>query len=148
MLFFGEYTVEVRSSNLLSPKPYLKACKKITCRLFFLPHRDDNIFSVGHRKWYGGMLKVWAQRAFKLYGDELPTEIRNHFSLACADISPHWARHTGATMLLNAGAGLDAVGDILGHRDRKTTMRYAKIQPRTKRNTIAMMPSMEPNPLL
>jgi site-specific recombinase XerD len=45
-------------------------------------------------------------------------------------------------MLLNVGADLDAVGEILGHRDRKITMRYAKIQPRTKRNTIALMPSI------
>ena len=104
---------------------------------------DDKIFNVGHKKWYGCMLKVWAQRAFELYGHELSHEIRNHFSWACKDISPHWARHTGATMLLNAGADLDAVGDILGHRDRKTTMRYAKIHPRTKRSTIAMMPSIE-----
>ena len=104
---------------------------------------DDKIFNVGHKKWYGGMLKVWAQRAFELYGHELSHEIRNHFSWACKDISPHWARHTGATMLLNAGADLDAVGDILGHRDRKTTIRYAKIHPRTKRSTIAMMPSIE-----
>ncbi|NTV47904.1 MAG: tyrosine-type recombinase/integrase, partial [Chlorobiales bacterium] len=65
-----------------------------------------------------------------------------HFSWACKDLSPHWARHTGATLLLNAGAQLDAVGDILGNKDKKTTMRYAKIHPRTKRSTIAMMPSI------
>jgi integrase/recombinase XerD len=103
---------------------------------------DDKIFDLGHKKWYGCMLKTWAERAFRLYGDELETEIRNHFSWACKDLSPHWARHTGATLLLNAGAQLDAVGDILGHKDKKTTMRYAKIHPRTKRSTIAMMPSI------
>lgn len=104
------------------------------------PH--EPIFDIGHKRWYGSMLKVWAKRAYALYGAELPTEIRTHFSWACEDLSPHWARHTGATMLLNFGADLDAVGEILGHRDRKTTMRYAKIQPRTKRNTIALMPSI------
>lgn len=104
------------------------------------PH--EPIFDLGHKKWYGSMLKRWAERAFDLHGDELSPEIRTHFSWACHELSPHWARHTGATMLLNAGADLDAVGEILGHRDRKTTMRYAKIQPRTKRNTIAMMPSI------
>jgi integrase len=100
----------------------------------------DNIFDIGHKKWYGAMLKTWAKRAFELYADELEPEVRNHFSWACRELSPHWARHTGATMLLNAGAHFDAVGDILGHRDKKTTMRYAKILPRTKRSTIAMMP--------
>ena len=103
---------------------------------------QDPIFDIGHKKWFGLMLKTWAKRAFDRHGDELPPEIRNHFSWACEDLSPHWARHTGATMLLNFGADLDAVGDILGHRDRKTTMRYAKIQPRTKRNTMALMPSI------
>lgn len=102
----------------------------------------DPIFDIGHKKWFGLMLKTWAKRAFERYGDELTAEIRNHFNWACEELSPHWARHTGATMLLNVGADLDAVGDILGHRDRKTTMRNAKIQPRTKRSTIAMMPSI------
>jgi site-specific recombinase XerD len=47
-----------------------------------------------------------------------------------------------ATMLLNFGADLDAVGDILGHRGFTVTMRYAKVQPRTKRNTMALLPSI------
>lgn len=102
----------------------------------------DHIFSIGNKKWFGSMLKVWATRAYDLYADELEPEVRHHFSWACRELSPHWARHTGATMLLNAGAQFDAVGDILGHRDKKTTMRYAKIHPRTKRTTIAMMPSI------
>lgn len=102
----------------------------------------EPIFDIGNKKWYGSMLKVWARRAYEEYGSELPYEIRIHFSWACEELSPHWARHTGATMLLNFGADLDAVGEILGHRDRKTTMRYAKVQPRTKRNTIALMPSI------
>ena len=102
----------------------------------------DPIFDIGHKRWYGAMLKIWATRAFDNYGDELPAEIRYHFSWAAQELSPHWARHTGATMLLNFGADLDAVGEILGHRDRKTTMRYAKIQPRTKRCTMALLPNI------
>jgi len=106
---------------------------------------NDPIFSVGHKKWFGTMLKAWAKRAYEMHGHELPQEIRYHFSWACEDISPHWARHTGASMLLNAGASLEAIGDILGHRHRKTTMRYAKIHPQTKHSTIAMMPRIEDN---
>ena len=106
---------------------------------------DDPIFDIGHKKRYGSMLKTWAQRAYERYGKELPQEIRFHFSWASREISPHWARHTGATMLLNAGASLEAVGEILGHIDRKTTMRYAKIHPQTKRSTIAMMPTFRNN---
>jgi len=106
---------------------------------------DDPIFDIGHKKRYGSMLKKWAERAYERYGDELPQEVRYHFSWASKEISPHWARHTGATMLLNAGASLEAVGEILGHVDRKTTMRYAKIHPQTKRSTIAMMPTFKNN---
>lgn len=106
---------------------------------------DDPIFDIGHKKRYGSMLKKWAERAYERYGDELPQEVRYHFSWASKEISPHWARHTGATMLLNAGASLEAVGEILGHIDRKTTMRYAKIHPQTKRSTIAMMPTFRNN---
>jgi site-specific recombinase XerD len=122
---------------------YLKQARELAkVRLGRELTADDPIFDIGHKKWYGEMLKIWAQRAFDRYGDELPFEIRTHFSWACHELSPHWARHTGATMLLNFGADLDAVGDILGHRNRKTTMRYAKIQPRTKRNTMALMPNI------
>ncbi|NTV02992.1 MAG: site-specific integrase [Chlorobiaceae bacterium] len=122
---------------------YLKQARELAkVRLGREPKPHEPIFDIGHKKWYGTMLKTWAKRAYDKHGDELSAEIRTHFSWACQDLSPHWARHTGATMLLNVGADLDAVGEILGHRDRKTTMRYAKIQPRTKRNTIALMPSI------
>lgn len=43
-------------------------------------------------------------------------------------ITTHWARHTGATMLLNAGVNMETVAKILGHSStRITRSTYAKL---------------------
>ena len=43
-------------------------------------------------------------------------------------ITTHWARHTGATMLLNAGVDMETVAKILGHSSTKITRStYAKL---------------------
>ena len=43
-------------------------------------------------------------------------------------ITTHWARHTGATLLLNAGVGMETVAKILGHSSTKITRSvYAKL---------------------
>ena len=43
-------------------------------------------------------------------------------------ITTHWARHTGATMLLNAGVDMETVAKILGHSStRITRSTYAKL---------------------
>jgi len=43
-------------------------------------------------------------------------------------ISSHWARHTGATMLLNMGVEMEVVAKILGHSSTKITRQvYAKL---------------------
>jgi len=103
---------------------------------------DEPIFEVGHKRWYGAMLKVWAARAFELYGHELPAQIQAHFAQAAKRLSPHWARHTGATLLLNAGVSLQVVGDLLGHKDRKTTARYAKVYDSAKYDATQKMPKL------
>ena len=47
-------------------------------------------------------------------------------------ISSHWARHTGATMLLNGGAGMEIVSKVLGHSSTKITREvYAKLLDET-----------------
>jgi integrase len=38
-------------------------------------------------------------------------------------------RHTFASSALAAGAGLDTIGLLLGHRKRETTLRYAHLTP-------------------
>ena len=42
-------------------------------------------------------------------------------------------RHTFATQLLNAGASLEVVKELMGHRSLDVTLRYTQLYDRTKR---------------
>lgn len=47
-------------------------------------------------------------------------------------ITTHWARHTGATLLLNAGVPIEIVSKVCGHSTIKMTEKiYAKLLPKT-----------------
>lgn len=47
-------------------------------------------------------------------------------------VSTHWARHTGATMLLNEGIDMQIVSKICGHSSTKITEQvYAKLLDET-----------------
>jgi integrase/recombinase XerD len=48
-------------------------------------------------------------------------------------VGPHALRHTAATEMLKAGATLPEIGQVLRHRDQKTTARYAKVDRRALR---------------
>jgi integrase/recombinase XerD len=47
--------------------------------------------------------------------------------------SPHSLRHTFATQLLNAGASLEVLKELMGHRSLDVTLRYTQLYDRTKR---------------
>jgi len=47
--------------------------------------------------------------------------------------APHSLRHTFATQLLNAGASLEVVKELMGHRSLQMTLRYTQLYDRTKR---------------
>lgn len=53
-------------------------------------------------------------------------------------VTTHWARHTGATLLLNAGVPIEVVSKICGHSSIKMTENiYAKMLPKTVVNEVA-----------
>ncbi len=47
--------------------------------------------------------------------------------------SPHCLRHTFATELLNAGASLEVIKELMGHRSITMTLRYTQLYDATKR---------------
>ena len=55
-------------------------------------------------------------------------------------VSSHWARHTGATLLLNSGVDMEVVSKVLGHSStRMTRMIYAKMLDETIANAMEKM---------
>jgi site-specific recombinase XerD len=83
---------------------------------------------------------VFPSRLTRKGGLPLSTrQIRNRMScyLKLAGItkaySPHSLRHTFATQLLNAGASLEVVKELMGHRSLDMTLRYTQLYDRTKR---------------
>ena len=56
-----------------------------------------------------------------------------HISHELMRASPHWFRHTSATHRQEAGARLETTQQELGHANPSTTLRYAKIASRARR---------------
>lgn len=58
-------------------------------------------------------------------------------------ISSHWARHTGATMLLNSGMNMEIVSKVLGHSSTKITREvYAKLLDETVADAMTRFENM------
>ena len=70
------------------------------------------------RRWPRKLAKITAQQAARAGMN----------AIGRPDASFHTLRHSTATAILDAGESLDMVGDILRHRDKRSTQRYAHRQ--------------------
>jgi len=83
-----------------------------TCRTIFVAHRAP------HRPFKDGQIvNAILKDALKATGQKPVTPY----------VGSHVLRHSLATQLVNAGASLDEVGDVLRHRARSSTMIYARL---------------------
>jgi integrase/recombinase XerD len=83
-----------------------------TCRTVFVTHRAP------HRAFKDGqIINAILKDALAATGQKPVTPY----------VGSHLLRHSLATRLVNAGASLDEVGDVLRHRSRTSTMIYARL---------------------
>lgn len=83
-----------------------------TCRTVFVTHRAP------HRAFKDGQIvNTILKDALAATGQKPVTPY----------VGSHLLRHSLATRLVNAGASLDEVGDVLRHRSRSSTMIYARL---------------------
>lgn len=86
-----------------------------------------------------------AMKVLKKYNYKLPliSNVKyNQYIKVCAQmagidkpLTTHWARHTGATIMLNEGVDMEVVAKILGHSSTKITRQiYAKLMDKTVAN--------------
>lgn len=76
---------------------------------------------------YGGSLPIISNVKYNAYLKVVAQSAR-----VDKPITSHWARHTGATLLLNAGVNIEVVAKILGHATTKQTREtYAKLLDET-----------------
>lgn len=82
------------------------------CRTMFVAHRAP------HRPFKDGQIvNAILKDALKATGQKPTTPY----------VGSHLLRHSLATQLVNTGASLDEVGDVLRHRSRSSTMIYARL---------------------
>lgn len=104
MVYSGKRTKTGREFTFLILKPAMDVLKKYDYKLPIISNEK-----------YGQYLKLCAQMA----GIDKP-------------LSSHWARHTGATLLLNSGVDMEVVAKVLGHSSTNITRStYAKLLDKT-----------------
>ena len=116
--FSSEYIIEVEGMKVYTGNRH-KTQQEFTIPLLkpaldILSKYDNKLPIISNVK-YNEYIKIVAQSA----GIDKP-------------VSSHWARHTGATLLLNAGVDMQIVSKICGHSSTKITEKiYAKLLDKT-----------------
>ncbi len=103
IVYFGDYVIELYNKYMLIRDKLLKGKKS---DYLFINNKGDNLTVSGVTNMLNMILKK--------------VSIKN-------DISPHTLRHTFATHMLNAGADLKSVQELLGHSSLSTTSIYTHI---------------------
>ncbi|WP_128095069.1 tyrosine-type recombinase/integrase [Brucella pituitosa] len=99
-----------------------------TCRTMFVSHRAP------HRPFKDGQIvNAILKDALKATGQKPSTPY----------VGSHLLRHSLATQLVNNGASLDEVGDVLRHRSRSSTMIYARLDIDGLRSVAQPWPAAE-----
>ena len=95
---------------------YGSRCANLLKRYLSLDHRESPYLLIG-------------KKSEKLNEREIRAIVTNTAKKAglAVHVSPHTLRHTYATHMLNEGADLKSVGDLLGHESLSTTQIYTHV---------------------
>jgi integrase len=89
---------------------------------------EDRVFKgLKYSAWNNHILAEWVWK---------DAGIQKHITFHCS-------RHSFATILLSNKVDLPTVGSMLGHKDLKTTMIYAKIVDSERNNAVSVLPQIE-----
>lgn len=106
---------------------YLKKKRGKTGVTYILPLNDT---AIGILRKYDYALPVITNQKYNSYLKEIADICGIKKTL-----TTHLARHTAATLMLNAGIAIEVVSKILGHSNTKMTQHYAKLLDKTVINT-------------
>ena len=106
---------------------FLKKKRTKTGVIFILPLNET---AIGILEKYDYRLPVVSNQKYNAYLKEI-ADICNINKV----LTTHLARHTAATLMLNAGIPIEVVSKILGHSNTKMTQHYAKLLDKTVINT-------------
>jgi site-specific recombinase XerD len=111
---------------------------------------QDGVYYIKKRRIKTGIFYViplnnTAMEILRRYGFRLPLGSLQSYNLILKEIgkicgiskrlTSHLARHTAATLMLNAGISMEVVSKILGHSNLRMTAHYAKLMDKTILNT-------------
>ena len=111
---------------------------------------QDGVYYIKKRRIKTGVFYViplnnTAMEILRRYGFRLPLGSLQSYNLILKEIgkicgiskrlTSHLARHTAATLMLNAGISMEIVSKILGHSNLRMTAHYAKLMDKTILNT-------------